>query len=143
MWRALQPCADALEINVKEIDMKHLILALAFIPTGAMADFFTRTTDQFGIVAADIGPDFRVAVICTVLAGEVESKAEWAEWIPQVGPALSKAIDIASLDKGVSVCGLRHSEKAGISASLADTRGFDQVSAPIKTAKSLGKSPRV
>ncbi|SFS71169.1 hypothetical protein SAMN04488040_1708 [Sulfitobacter marinus] len=126
--------------------MKHLLflMALATLPNGAMAEFYTRTTDQFGIIATDVGPDFRVAAMCTVSAGEVASKADWAEWIPQIGNTLSKAVDIASLDKGVSVCGLRHSEKAGVSVSRADTRGFNLEIRTYKDGKKIGEvSPSV
>lgn len=102
-----------------------LALVLLMIAAPVHAQYFHKSTDQFGFVGVDIGPEFRLSAMCTVSNGEIDKMATYVDWIPNIGDALAKAMDITALDKGASVCGLRHTRKKGASIRAAKSAGFD------------------
>lgn len=94
-------------------------------PSASYADFYTKLTDQFGVVALDVGPDFRLAAMCTVSNGEIDKLGDYASWIPGIGEKLAKTMKVTSLNKGETVCGLRHSNVGKILSKPAKSKGFE------------------
>ncbi|MEP5154865.1 hypothetical protein [Planktotalea sp.] len=101
-----------------------LITALA-MPTASFADFYSKSTDQFGFLAVDVAPDFRLAAMCTVSNGEIDQLGDYASWLPVIGEKLAKVMKVTSLNKGETVCGLRHSTVGKIVSKPAKSKGFD------------------
>lgn len=102
------------------------------------ADYFYKSTDQFGFVGADIGPEFRVTTMCTVSNGEIDKLAEYVDWIPSIGDVLAKAMDVTALNKGVSACGLRHTRKQGAAIKSAKSNGFELTLKTYKDGTNIG-----